>query len=315
MEYNHVPVMLNEVINGLRINPAGIYLDCTVGGGGHSFEIARRLNSEGCLVAMDRDPDAIKAGKKRLASFPQVVFVQSAFSRLKEVLAGMGIKRIDGVLFDLGVSSYQLDNPQRGFAYTEDAPLDMRMDPSLKLSAADLVNSFAKEELASLIRTYGEERWAARIAEFIVQERKESPIVTTARLVEVIKKAVPAGARRKGPHPAKRTFQALRIAVNSELDELEEALRQAVSVLNDKGRICVISFHSLEDRIVKDTFKELASTCICPPHQPVCTCGKAREIKIITKKPVLPGREEIEKNPRARSAKLRIAEKVQNVLK
>ncbi len=315
MEYKHTSVMLDEVIDALNINPDGIYVDCTLGAGGHSFAIARRLNKKGLLVAIDRDPDAIEAAKQRLAGFSTVVFVQSAFSQLKEALEGVGVEKADGVLFDLGVSSYQLDNPARGFTYKINAPLDMRMDPLLKLNASDIVNKFTEGDIESIIDTYGEERWAARIAEFIVTERKKSPITTTHRLVEIIKKAIPAGARRKGPHPAKRTFQALRIAVNEELDELRLALEQTVDILNHKGRICVISFHSLEDRIVKDTFRRLAAKCICPPQQPVCTCKKTRDIKIITRKPLLPGREEVEINPRSRSAKLRVAERVQGVLK
>ncbi|HZK18723.1 MAG TPA: 16S rRNA (cytosine(1402)-N(4))-methyltransferase RsmH [Clostridia bacterium] len=315
MEYRHEPVMVDEVIDALKIKPEGIYLDCTVGAGGHSIEIARRLNEKGRLVALDRDPEAIKAAKKRLAAFPMVVFVHSAFSRLREALAGVGVDKADGVLFDLGVSSYQLDNPARGFTYMEDAPLDMRMDPLLELNASDIVNKFTKEDIASIIGTYGEERWAVRVAEFITAERKKSPITTTHELVEIIKKAIPAGARRKGPHPASRTFQALRIAVNEELDELEQALGRAVDILNNRGRICVISFHSLEDRIVKDTFRLLASRCICPPKQPICTCGKTQDVKIITRKPLLPSREEVERNPRSRSAKLRVAERMQSVLK
>jgi len=371
MKYSHTPVMLEEVLEGLRIKPGGTYVDCTLGGGGHSLEIARRLGPGGRLVALDRDPEAIEAGAERLAEYKEkVLLVQKSFSHLGEVLADFGIvgngagrsaksawpehashphscserrtvrgakfisaeyssgecrgqecssqgssrcregKGVDGVLFDLGVSSYQFDNPKRGFSYMHDAPLDMRMDPGLRVSAEDLVNKLAEDELASLIKTYGEERWAERIAKFICTEREKNRITTTGHLVEVIKKAIPAGARRKGPHPAKRTFQALRIAVNRELDELESALGQAVDVLKHGGRICVITFHSLEDRIVKDKFKELASSCICPAHQPVCTCNKKKEIEIITKKPLTPSKKEVEQNPRARSAKLRIAEKI-----
>lgn len=361
MEYSHTPVMLAEVLEGLKIKPGGTYVDCTLGGAGHSLEIARCLGPGGRLVALDRDPEAVKAGAERLAEYKEkVLLVQESFSHLSEVLAGIsivgggagqdvkpfshgrpgrreikgvnekvkgvggalrvdgtkgaegveGIGGVDGILFDLGVSSYQLDNPERGFSYMHDAPLDMRMDPGLKVSAQDLVNKLAEDELASLIKTYGEECWAERIAKFICEEREKNRITTTGHLVEVIKKAIPAGARRKGPHPAKRTFQALRIAVNQELEELENALGQAVDVLKPGGRVCVITFHSLEDRIVKDKFKELASSCICPPGQPVCTCNKKKEIKIITKKPLTPSKREVELNPRARSAKLRIAEKL-----
>ncbi|CCO08717.1 16S rRNA (cytosine(1402)-N(4))-methyltransferase RsmH [Desulforamulus hydrothermalis] len=311
MEFKHISVLLKESIEGLNINPRGIYVDCTLGGAGHSYEILRRLGPEGQLIGIDQDPAAVNHAVVKLQEFAgQFRVVQSNFSCLKKILQEMAVPAVDGVLFDLGVSSYQLDTPERGFSYMHDAELDMRMAPDLPYSARDLVNQLAEEKLADIIRRYGEERWARRIASFICEARKKQPIATTGELVEIIKAAVPARARREGPHPAKRTFQALRIAVNRELDILSQAVQDAVSVLKPGGRICVITFHSLEDRIVKDTLKALAAPCLCPPSFPVCACGRRPLIKVITGKPIEPSRVEVANNPRARSAKLRVAEKL-----
>ncbi len=311
MEFKHVSVLLHESIAGLKIKPQGIYVDCTLGGAGHSLEILRKLGPEGRLIGIDQDPAAIHNAAVRLQSFAgQFHAVQRNFYELKHVLQELGIAKVDGVLFDLGVSSYQLDTPNRGFSYMHDAELDMRMSPDIAASAKDLVNKLSEQELADIIRKYGEEKWAKRIAAFIVAERARQPITTTGKLVEIIKAAVPAAARRDGPHPAKRTFQALRIAVNQELDILNQTVKDAVAALHPGGRISVITFHSLEDRIIKDTFKELANPCICPPAFPVCACGRTAQVKIITNKPIEPSKEEVETNPRARSAKLRVVEKL-----
>lgn len=311
MEFYHLPVLASEVVQGLKLKSGGVYVDCTLGGGGHSELILKGTGPDGYLVALDQDPEALGAAQKRLAPYmSRTVFVRSNFSRLAEVLSELGIVAVDGVLFDLGTSSYQLDNPARGFSYQHDAPLDMRMAPERETTAATLVNNMTAEALSEIIKKYGEERWASRIAEFICAERQRHPIETTGALVEVIKKAVPAGARREGPHPAKRTFQALRIAVNDELEILKDAVKKAIQVLKPGGRVCVITFHSLEDRIVKDLFRELASPCTCPRDFPVCVCGRKKVLKIITNKPVFPSPGELAENPRARSAKLRIGERV-----
>lgn len=311
MEFKHLPVLLNESVEGLKINPQGIYVDCTLGGAGHSLAILQQLEPTGKLIGIDQDPAAIANAAEKLQGFAgQFHAVKSNFYQLKQVLQELEIDLVDGFLFDLGVSSYQLDTPERGFSYMHDAALDMRMGPDQPTNARELVNGLAEAELAAIIRKYGEERWAKRIASFIVKERKNKPINTTGELVTVIKAAIPAGARREGPHPAKRTFQALRIAVNNELGILENSIKDAASVLKPGGRISVITFHSLEDRIIKETFKELAKPCTCPPAFPVCVCGKKPQIKIITRKPIEPSGEELTANPRARSAKLRIAEKL-----
>ncbi|MDD4169882.1 MAG: 16S rRNA (cytosine(1402)-N(4))-methyltransferase RsmH [Desulfotomaculaceae bacterium] len=311
MDFVHVPVMLNEVLAGLKPRPGGIYVDCTVGGAGHSKAILEQSDPDGRLIALDQDPEAIASARKKLATYrDRLELVQANFIQLPEVLLQLKIKSVDGILFDLGVSSYQLDYPVRGFSYQHDAPLDMRMDPGQKVTAAELVNKLPAKELTRIIRDYGEERWASRIVDFIQAERAYRTIETTGELVELIKKAIPAGARRKGPHPARRTFQALRIAVNRELDVLGEAVREAIQVLRSGGRICVITFHSLEDRIIKDLFRELVSPCSCPKEFPVCICGGKKVLKIITAKPLMAGELELEQNPRARSAKLRIAEKL-----
>ncbi len=311
MEYKHVSVLLRESIDGLNIKDSGTYVDGTLGGAGHSSEIAARLGSEGRLIGIDRDEEAIENGYARLAAYKdKVTLVRDNFNNFTEILKELGIAGADGVLLDLGVSSHQLDEAERGFSYMQDAPLDMRMDQRQEFTAADLIAGYSKAELARVISDYGEENWAERIAAFIVQEREKEPILTTGQLVEVIKKAVPKGARRDGPHPAKRTFQALRIEVNNELGILEKAVRDMVAGLNPGGRICIITFHSLEDRIVKQVFQNLEHPCTCPKEFPVCVCGKKPQVKVITRKPIVPEGEELDENPRARSAKLRIAEKL-----
>lgn len=309
MEFHHVSVLLNEAVSGLNIVPDGIYVDGTMGGGGHSREILKHLTG-GRLIGFDRDSDAIGVCKSRLAEFSDsITFVNRNFNDIATVLQELGIEKIDGAVLDLGVSSYQLDCAERGFSYNLDAALDMRMDKSGEFSAYNVVNEYSEEKLADVIFEYGEERWAKRIAEFIAEEREKAPIETTGQLVSIIKKAVPKGARADGPHPAKRTFQAIRIEVNGELSGLKQAILDFISCLKPGGRLCVITFHSLEDRIVKTAFAQAAKGCVCPPDLPVCICGKKPEGKVVTKKPVVPGRAELEENPRARSAHLRIFEK------
>jgi len=312
MTFFHRPVMAKEVLDGLKIIPDGIYVDCTLGGGGHSEAVLKELGAGGRLVALDQDSEAIAAAEKRLVPFgDKMLLVRENFVQLPEVLKHLGIRQVDGIIFDLGVSSYQLDNPARGFSYQYDAPLDMRMDQRYDKTAREIVNKLPVAELATIIRKYGEERWASRIAQFIGEARERRTIETTGQLVEIIKKAIPAGARRKGPHPAKRTFQALRIAVNRELEILNDALGAAVQVLRPGGRFCVITFHSLEDRVVKRLLRRMAAPCSCPREVPVCVCGGKKKIKLITSRPVLPSKVELGENPRARSAKLRIAEKLE----
>ena len=309
MDFHHVSVLKDESIEYLNIAPDGIYADATLGGGGHSLEILKRLD-KGKLIGFDRDIDAINAASARLCEFKEKTsFVNRNFKDVKDALCGLGVSFLNGAVMDLGVSSYQLDNAERGFSYMHDAPLDMRMDRREETSAFDIVNSYSKEELKKIILDYGEDRWADRIAEFIVKEREIKSIDTTYELVDVIKKAVPKGARKDGPHPAKRTFQAIRIEVNGELKILEQAVRDFIDVLAPKGRLCIITFHSLEDRIVKNVFSECATGCICPKEFPVCVCGKTPLGKVITRKPILPSEEELNNNPRARSAKLRVFEK------
>lgn len=309
MEFHHISVLLNETIDGLSINPDGIYVDGTMGGGGHSREILKQLN-HGKLIGFDRDITAINVCRERLSEFGErVEFVNRNFFEIKNVLGEMGIESIDGAVLDLGVSSYQLDTASRGFSYQHDAPLDMRMNESDPVSAKDIVNSYSEEQLADIIWRYGEDRWSKRIAQFIVAEREKEEILTTGRLVDIIKKAVPKGARQDGPHPAKRTFQAIRIEVNSELAGLEQAVRDFIDVLAPGGRLSIITFHSLEDRIVKNVFAETARGCTCPPEIPICICGKKSAGKVITKKGIAASDEELENNPRARSAHLRIFEK------
>ncbi|MDI3310602.1 MAG: 16S rRNA (cytosine(1402)-N(4))-methyltransferase RsmH [Thermoanaerobacterium sp.] len=308
MDFKHESVLLEETIEYLKIKPDGIYVDGTLGGGGHSHEILRRLN-KGRLIAIDRDMDAIKAASTKLKDFKNVTYIHDNYKNIKDVLKTCGLKSIDGALLDLGVSSYQLDEAQRGFSYMHDAPLDMRMDRESDLTAEYVVNNYSEDEIAKIISDYGEELWAKRIAKFIVEERSKKPIKTTFQLVDIIKKAIPASKRRTGPHPAKRTFQAIRIEVNEELKGLGDAIADFVGVMNPGGRIAIITFHSLEDRIVKNTYKKLEDPCTCPKNLP-CTCGKKPVIKIVTKKPVIPSEDEIKVNPRSRSAKLRVAEKL-----
>jgi 16S rRNA (cytosine1402-N4)-methyltransferase len=310
MKFSHMPVLLNESIEYLNIKNDGVYADGTLGGGGHAEKICERLGSDGLFIGIDRDEDAIKAGKERLKNYNcKKIYVRSNYSEIKQILEETGAACIDGAVLDLGVSSFQLDNKNRGFSYMQKAPLDMRMDQDDDFSAYDVVNTYDEKELAEIIKKYGEERWASRIAAFIVNERKKKKIEDTQQLVDVIKAAIPASARRSGPHPAKRTFQAIRIEVNDELSQLGRAVDAFCDVLADKGRLCVITFHSLEDRIVKETINKRADPCTCPPEFPVCVCGKKADIVKITKKPVIPDEAEKEANPRSRSAKLRVAEK------
>jgi 16S rRNA (cytosine1402-N4)-methyltransferase len=309
MGFYHEPVMLDEVIKGLNIKKSGIYLDCTLGGGGHTKAISK-IASDGRVISIDRDEEAILNFEKERDSYPNVTVVKDNFLNIDKVLRDLKVNKVDGALIDLGVSSHQLDKGERGFSYSENYELDMRMNKEQKLSARHIVNGYTKDELREIIYNYGEEKWADRIAKFIVKERQDRFIETTFDLVEIIKKAIPKSARIDGPHPAKRTFQAIRIEVNKELDVIEPTIKKIVNSLNKNGIICVITFHSLEDRIVKNTFKWLEKDCICPPKQPICNCDKKKEIKIITKKPIEASKKEIERNPRSRSAKLRIAKKI-----
>ena len=298
-------------MEGLAIRPDGIYVDGTAGGAGHSAEIASRLGEGGMLLALDQDETAVAVATQRLSVFgSRARVVRSNFRQVEEVCRDLGIDRIDGMLMDLGVSSYQLDTAERGFSYQADAPLDMRMDVRNPLSAYTVVNDYSEDDIRRILFEYGEERFSARIASNIIRAREKAPIETTGELVEIIKRSIPAHARDGGHHPAKRSFQAIRIEVNAELDVIAPAIRSAVRLLNPGGRIAIITFHSLEDRIVKQTFAELASGCTCPKSFPVCVCGRKPQVKVVTRKPVLPSREELEENPRSRSAKLRVAEKL-----
>lgn len=310
MEFNHVSVLLNECIEGLAIKPDGIYVDGTLGGAGHGYEVCSRLSGQGRFVGIDQDEAAIRVSSDRLSEFGgRVSIVKSNYVHMKQVLRELGIEKVDGILLDLGVSSYQLDTKERGFSYMADAPLDMRMDQSQGMSAKDIVNSYSEEKLYEVIKIYGEERFAKSIARNIVRRRQEKEIGTTGELVEIIRASMPAKAKNGKGHPAKRTFQAIRIELNHELDVLQEALDDMVSLLGDGGRLCIITFHSLEDRIVKNFFRKMENPCTCPPDFPVCVCGKKPMGKVITRKPILPGEEELEINKRSKSAKLRIFEK------
>ncbi|CCJ33355.1 MULTISPECIES: 16S rRNA (cytosine(1402)-N(4))-methyltransferase RsmH [Caloramator] len=309
MEFKHYSVMLNECIEGLNIKSDGIYVDGTLGGAGHSSEILKRL-SNGKLIGIDQDIEALEYSKRKLSNYNNVIFVHDNFSNIKSILNELEIDKVDGVLLDLGVSSYQLDNPERGFSYMHNARLDMRMNKDNSITAWDVVNKYSKEELTRIIKEYGEENFASKIADLIVKRRKVKPIDTTFELVDIIKDAIPARARREGGHPAKRTFQAIRIEVNQELQILEKAIYDCIDVLKSGGRICIITFHSLEDRIVKNVFKERENPCSCSKDLPFCVCGKKPELKVITKKPVLPSEKELLENSRSKSAKLRIAEKL-----
>ena len=310
-DYGHKPVLLEECLEALAIRPGGTYLDGTLGRAGHSLEILRRLKG-GRLIGIDRDMTAIEAARERLAEYKDhVTLVHGNFCDLGEILSSLHVDKVDGMLFDLGVSSPQLDEAQRGFSYMHDAPLDMRMDTSAALDARQVVNTWSGEELRRILYEYGEERYAPQIAQAIVRRREERPLETTGELVEVIRSAMPAQALREKQHPAKRSFQAIRIAVNGELDALAPMLRSAAEGLKPGGRLAVITFHSLEDRIVKQTMRELATGCICPPEFPVCVCGRKPKLKLVTRKPIVSGAAELEENPRARSAKLRVAERTE----
>lgn len=311
MEFVHIPVMLNECLEGLNIKPNGIYVDGTVGGAGHSIEIVKKLTDNGKLICVDKDEEALQAASERLANFKnQITFIHDDYKNLVSNLDRLGIDKVDGILLDLGVSSYQLDNQERGFSYMKDAPLDMRMDRSQRISAYNVVNEFDENELTRILFDYGEEKLARRIAETIVRERKLKPIETTLELSKIVENCYPAKTRWKFGHPAKRTFQAIRIQVNEELTELSEAITEMTRKLSKGGRMAVITFHSLEDRIVKSAFKELNLECTCPPNFPVCVCGKVKEIELVNKKPIEASAEELNINSRAQSAKLRIIEKI-----
>jgi len=309
MGYEHKPVLLKESIEGLNIKEDGIYVDCTLGGGGHTEEILKRAG-KGKVIGIDQDDYAIERALEKLSTYHNFIPVRNNFSKLDQILDELNIEKINGIIFDLGVSSFQLDIPERGFSYNYDMPLDMRMDNSQTITARHIVNGYEENELTRILWEYGEEKWAARIAKFIVEEREREFIETTGQLVSIIKKAIPKQARQDGSHPAKKTFQAIRIEVNRELEILENAVRSAIGMLEKKGRICVITFHSLEDRIIKNTFAELNKDCICPPEFPKCMCDHKRKLKLITKKPITPSEEELKENRRAHSAKLRIGERV-----
>ena len=311
INFSHTSVLLFECIEALNIRDGYTYIDCTAGGGGHSLEIAKRMGKNSRLICFDRDKNAIAAASERLKDFnDQVTFINDNFSSIGKVIKELGIDNLGGVLADLGCSSHQFDTPIRGFSYMHDAPLDMRMDLDAPLSAYEVVNEYSEQKLKKIIFDYGEEKFAPRIASAICKHRELSPIKTTHELTDIIKGAIPAAARVDGPHPAKRTFQAIRIEVNSELDAIEPLITDAVSALVPGGRIAIISFHSLEDRIVKQTYKALSTGCTCPKDFPICICGNKPKIKDVSKKPILPSKEELENNPRSRSAKLRVSEKL-----
>ena len=310
MEFKHKSVLLEETIEGLRVKPDGIYVDGTLGGAGHAGEVCRRLSAKGRFIGIDQDQDAIIAAGERLAVYGErVTVIRSNYCYMVDELKKLGIRQVDGILLDLGVSSYQLDNGERGFSYRTDAPLDMRMDQRQTRTAADIINGYEEKELYRIIRDYGEDKFAKNIAKHIVAARQKAPIRTTGELTEIIRQSIPMKVQATGGHPAKRTFQAVRIELNRELDVLRESLDGMIDILSDGGRICVITFHSLEDRIVKTIFRKNENPCICPPDFPVCVCGKKSRGKVITRKPILPGRQEQEENPRSKSAKLRIFER------
>ncbi len=312
MSFHHVSVLLEETVNGLNIKPDGIYVDGTLGGGGHACEVCRRLGDKGSFIGIDQDEAAIEAAGIRLSSFGEkVTIVRSNYCDMKLQLRALGIDKVDGIMLDLGVSSYQLDTAERGFSYTKDAPLDMRMDRRQELTAKDIVNTYSEQELYRIIRDYGEDRFAKNIAKHIVIERKKSPVETTGELIEIIKKAIPMKFQKMPGHPAKRTFQAIRIELNRELEVLKESLDDMIEMLNPGGRLCIITFHSLEDRIVKNAFKKNENPCTCPREFPVCVCGKVSKGRIVTRKPILPSKDELMGNSRSKSAKLRIFEKTQ----
>lgn len=312
MEFSHKSVLLEEVIQNLNIQPDGIYVDGTLGGAGHAIHVCEKLSEKGRFVGIDQDEAAICASTQRLKPYEDIVtIVRSNYVSMKQILQQLGIEKVDGILLDLGVSSYQLDAAERGFTYRQDTPLDMRMDQRQSQTARDIVNGYSETELYYMIRDYGEDRFAKNIAKHIVMAREKQPIETTGQLVEVIKNAIPMKVRAVGGHPAKKTFQAIRIELNRELEVLQDSLEEMISLLNPGGRLCVITFHSLEDRIVKNIFRKAENPCTCPPSFPVCTCGKKPLGKIITRKPIIPGEEELEWNPRAKSSKLRVFERTE----
>jgi len=310
MEFKNISVLLNECLQGLDIKEDGIYVDCTLGGAGHSSHILKMLSKDGMLIGIDQDKDALKAAKERLEEYKNVKFIHNNFHNIENILETLDIPKVDGILMDLGVSSYQLDEGARGFSYMKDAPLDMRMNRDNEFSAYEVVNNYTFDDLLKIIRNYGEEKFAKRVATFIVDRRAIKPIETTFQLVDIIKAAIPAKARREGPHPAKRTFQAIRIEVNSELKILNKAIEDGVNRLNKGGRMAIITFHSLEDRIVKLKFRELADPCTCPKEFPICVCEKKPLVRLIKRKAIEPTVEEVEENPRSRSAKLRVIERI-----
>lgn len=312
MDFKHVPVLCDEVIEGLKVKADGIYVDGTLGGGGHSGEILKRLDG-GLLVGIDQDDAALSAARKHLETIgDNFQLVKGNFVDMPAILKTLHIEQVDGILLDIGVSSHQFDTAERGFSYRFDGPLDMRMDKDATIRAYDIVNTYSEKDLAKIIKTYGEERWGDRIAAFIVRQRQEAPITTTFELVDVIKKAIPKKVRQDGGHPAKKTFQALRIAVNRELDVLESSIPNMVRMLKPGGRLAIITFHSLEDRIVKTGLAAFSRGCTCPPDFPVCVCGKTPDVRLVSRKPILPSEQEVAENPRARSAKLRVAEKLKD---
>lgn len=311
MEFHHKSVLLEEVIENLNIKPDGIYVDGTLGGGGHALEVVKRLNEKGRLIGIDQDADAIEAAKERLCDYQdRVTIVRSNYSDMKQELRKLGIEHVDGIVLDLGVSSFQLDTPKRGFTYMEeDAPLDMRMDQRNSRTAKDIVNGYSERELYRIIKDFGEDKFAKNIAKHIVAAREKKSIETTGELTEIIRASIPKKVQMAGGHPAKRTFQAIRIELNRELEVLQDTLDEMIDLLNEEGRICIITFHSLEDRIVKTIFKKNENPCTCPSDFPVCVCGKKSKGKVVTRKPILPGEEELEYNSRSKSAKLRVFEK------
>ena len=312
MEFNHYSVLLNETIENLNIKPDGIYVDGTLGGGGHAYQVASRLSEKGRLIGIDQDADAIAAAGERLKEFGEkITIIRSNYANMKEELHRIGVEKVDGIVLDLGVSSFQLDTPERGFTYRdENAPLDMRMDDRQSLTAKDIVNGYSEMDLYRIIRDYGEDKFAKNIAKHIVQERAKKPIETTGELTEIIRASTPMKVQVTGGHPAKRTFQAIRIELNKELEVLQNNLDDMIDLLNPGGRICIITFHSLEDRIVKTNFKRNENPCTCPSDFPVCVCGKKSKGKVVTRKPILPSEEELEVNSRSKSAKLRVFERV-----
>ena len=313
MEFKHKSVLLEETIRNLKVKPDGIYVDGTLGGGGHAYEVCRQLSAKGSLIGIDQDEAAIEAAGERIQEFgDRVTIIRSNYCNMKKELQKIGITSVDGITLDLGVSSFQLDNAERGFTYREDVPLDMRMDQRGSRTARDIVNTYTENELYRVLRDYGEEKFAKKIARNICTARTDKPIETTGELIELIKQSIPMKMRAVGGHPAKKTFQAIRIELNQELEVLRNSLDDMIELLNDGGRICIITFHSLEDRIVKTIFKRNENPCTCPPEFPVCVCGKMSMGKVITRKPILPNEEEIAENKRSKSAKLRVFERIRN---